>query len=1073
MLRKALLLVALLLSPVLAFGQVSEAGKPVKQVFDADITGITCFHSDTVYVLNGFVFVDSGEVLVIQPGTIVKSQPGTGANATALIVSRSGKLFAEGTETAPIIFTALADDVDNPTDLPDDASSKGLWGGVVLLGITDVSVAGDSSFIEGIPVATYGPRITYGPGTKYTGNDNDNSGVMRYVSIRYPGSVLAPNNEINGLTFGAVGRGTTIDHIEVYYSADDDYEWFGGTVNCYYLVGAFGDDDCFDTDEGYRGIRQFAFEIKDPRWGDRLTENDGGNANCFSCTPYARAVLTNATLIGQGATGSSGGTRDRMIWRDYAGAYVYNNVFTQVPKDFLEIEVKGGDAGIDGITSSTRWLPSGQGSLIDFGGTPQLDFVNNIFYAKGNAGPAIFGIYSTGDSTTTPLATARVRNDLFGVGRDTAATGKNQLINPLLTNISYTRTGTLDPRPTGGSPLVGTATALPAYAKVNGPVSSVSYRGAFEPGKPLWTDRWTALSFYGYTPSPTPFAVWSGVTQVGKPVKQIADSNITGITTFYRDTVYELNGFCFVDSGEALVIEPGTVVKGAPGTGANATALIVSRVGRLYALGSEDFPVVFTAEADDVDNPTDLPDIASSKGLWGGVVLLGRTNISVAGDSSFIEGIPVATYGPRITYGPGTKYNGNDNDNSGVMRYVSIRYPGSVLAPNNEINGLTFGAVGRATRIDHIEVFYSADDSYEWFGGTVNCRYLASGFDDDDCFDTDEGYRGVRQFAFEIKDPRWGDRLTENDGGNANCFSCTPYARAVLTNATLIGQGATGSSGGTRDRMIWRDYAGAYVYNNIFTEVPKDFLEIEVKGGDAGIDGITSSTRWLPSGQGSLVDFSGTPQLDFQKNFFYRAGNAGSTRQRIYSTGDSTTAPLATARVRGDVFTAGDTTIAGKNQTIDPNIRFIDWTRSQKLDPRVKATGPAATGSAAVPAYADPSGFVQSVPYRGAFNPNDPLDGTWIWRWSFLASGGFLGTNGVPPSCCVGVTGNVDGDPLEGIDISDLSALIDFLYISFTPPACMAEANTDGDIGGGVDISDLSALIDFLYISFTPTATCQ
>ncbi len=568
-----------------------------------------------------------------------------------------------------------------------------------------------------------------------------------------------------------------------------------------------------------------------------------------------------------------------------------------------------------------------------------------------------------------------------------------------------------------------------------------------------------------------PAFAFGQVSEAGKPVKQVFDADIVGAMTFHADTVYVLNGFVFVDSGEVLTVQSGTIIKGQPGTGANATALIVSRFGKLMAAGTQSAPIIFTALSDDVDNPTDLPDDASSKGLWGGVVLLGLSHISVAGDSNFVEGIPVATYGARIAYGPGSSYTGNDDDNSGVLQYVSIRYPGSVLAPNNEINGLTFGAVGRGTTIDHIEVFYSADDSYEWFGGTVNCRYLVSAFDDDDAFDTDEGYRGVRQFVFEIKDPRWGDRLTENDGGNANCFSCTPYARAVLANATMIGQGASGSSGGTRDRMTWRDYAGAYIYNNIFTEVPKDFLEIEVKGGDAGIDGITSSTRWLPSGQGSLVDFAGTPQFDFVKNFFFKAGNAGPTRQRIYATGDSTTAPLSTSRVRSDIFTAGDTTITGKNQVLDPEIQFIDWTRSQLLDPRVKTTGPAATGAAAVPAYADPSGFIQPVTYRGAFDPSQSLTSSWIWGWSFLSFGGFLNPTG--GGCCIANVGNVDNDPGDQVDIGDLTALINNLFITFEPIACVAEANCDGDPGNNIDIGDLTALINNLFITFDPLPACQ
>jgi hypothetical protein len=137
-----------------------------------------------------------------------------------------------------------------------------------------------------------------------TPDNNDNSGTLKYVRIEFGGYVYAPNNEINGLTFGAVGSGTTIDYVQVSYSNDDAFEWFGGAVNCKHLVSYRNLDDDFDTDNGYSGIVQFALAIRDPQISDNpsVSTSEGfesdNNATGSSVSPYTRAIFTNCTLIG-------------------------------------------------------------------------------------------------------------------------------------------------------------------------------------------------------------------------------------------------------------------------------------------------------------------------------------------------------------------------------------------------------------------------------------------------------------------------------------------------------------------------------------------------------------------------------------------------------------------------------------------------------------------------------------------------------------------------------------------------------------------------------------------------------
>ncbi len=225
---------------------VEETEVLVSQNISEDVT----WETGKVYILGGRIFILDGVTLKIESGVIVKGQAGTGANATALIVARGGKLMAEGTAEAPIIFTSVADEI-MPGEIASpnlDPDIDGLWGGVIVLGKAPISAPGDAaSFqIEGIP-----PSDTNG---LYGGDDpNDNSGVIKYISIRHGGSNIGEGNEINGLTLGGVGSGTVIENVEVVANQDDGIEWFGGTVNVTNAIIWNSGDDALDTDQAWAG----------------------------------------------------------------------------------------------------------------------------------------------------------------------------------------------------------------------------------------------------------------------------------------------------------------------------------------------------------------------------------------------------------------------------------------------------------------------------------------------------------------------------------------------------------------------------------------------------------------------------------------------------------------------------------------------------------------------------------------------------------------------------------------------------------------------------------------------------
>ena len=213
-------------------------------VNDKVISGIISqdmvWYSDTVYEMAGRVVVQ-GASLTIQPGTVIKSRDGQGSLATALIISRGARLYAEGTAQEPIVFTSIYDNGNNL-----DETDKGLWGGIVVLGGAHISSNDTAALIEGIPAnEVYG---SYG-GTKA----DDNSGILRYISIRHGGTLLGGGNELNGLTLGGVGNGTVIENIEVLGNLDDGIECFGGCVDITNaLVWAQG-DDAYDIDQAYAG----------------------------------------------------------------------------------------------------------------------------------------------------------------------------------------------------------------------------------------------------------------------------------------------------------------------------------------------------------------------------------------------------------------------------------------------------------------------------------------------------------------------------------------------------------------------------------------------------------------------------------------------------------------------------------------------------------------------------------------------------------------------------------------------------------------------------------------------------
>lgn len=307
------------------------AGGNTVNITDASLEANQTYNwtNDNTYILDGLVFLESGATLNIEAGTVIKgvSSPTNGDNTSSLIITRGAQIFAEGTSTQPIIFTAENDPLDGSLL----SSDCGQWGGVIILGAAQTYSDGNTEvLIEGLPSTE--TRGEYGGM-----NDGDNSGNFTYVSIRHSGVGIAPGDEIQGLTLGGVGSGTTIDYVEVYSSCDDGIEIFGGTADIRHISVAFATDDSYDFDLGWRGSGQYLFAIQLSGGGDaydKAGEWDGAKPD--DANLYSRPDLANMTLIGPGSSAS--GASNALVMRDGFGGSVYNSILVDYPGVGIEIE---------------------------------------------------------------------------------------------------------------------------------------------------------------------------------------------------------------------------------------------------------------------------------------------------------------------------------------------------------------------------------------------------------------------------------------------------------------------------------------------------------------------------------------------------------------------------------------------------------------------------------------------------------------------------------------------------------------------------------------------------------------
>ncbi len=351
-------------------------------------------------------------------------------------------------------------------------------------------------------------------------------------------------------------------------------------------------------------------------------------------------------------------------------------------------------------------------------------------------------------------------------------------------------------------------------------LDATAYRGAFAPAPTRqWTESWT-----NFDPQQTAY----GTPNV---MVNVADSIVSN-TTWTSNNVYQLNGLIYVSNNATLTIEPGTVIRGNAGN----ASLIVTRGAKLKAEGTQCNPIVFTSNQ----------ALGSrTPGAWGGVMILGKAKHNL-GINNIIEGLDLED--PRNYHG-GTE----DDDNSGILKYVRIEYSGFTLSANNEINGLTLGSVGTGTTLDYIQVTHGDDDAFECFGGSVNAKHLVAYKTKDDDFDTDNGYSGTVQYALGIKDPNVSDVSQsegfESDNSATGIAGQLPKTSAKFYNVTQIGGfrcASNADASGVAPTALFQHRRGARVRRNSDLKIINSILMNNWRGlfvDDAIVAGqLTQST---------------------------------------------------------------------------------------------------------------------------------------------------------------------------------------------------------------------------------------
>lgn len=561
----------------------------------------------------------------------------------------------------------------------------------------------------------------------YGGDEpTDSSGILKFVQVKYSGYEVIKDNELNGVTFAGVGSGTTVDYLQVHNSSDDGVEVFGGKVDLKHLVLTGNRDDSLDWTDGWTGRVQHVLIRHDKNNGEANRAIEGDNrADKFDATPLTMPVLSNVTIIG--------------------------NTFTSAAADSEGILLRAGSAGK--IYNTIVSGPKGMGECFE------IETAEGVANAGNGKTLMQNSIISCSEPFKSPKDAAG--NTLLNVQDWFLKQPGNSVQDPLLGGYM----------PAATSPALGKGYNM--QNNVDPWFDLTNYIGAFD-GASDWTKGWTFglhATNAALTSCPT------GTTEVASLTGKLnceIKGTLTSNVTLKVGADYVLNGKVTIGNDNAnsaiLTVEPGVRVYGKSA----ADYLVVARGSKLMAEGSPTAPIIFTSLQDVIGSGT-------RAGQWGGIVVLGNAPSNKCDQAATVCSIEAeGNAGPYGGYKP--------EDNSGVYKYLQVRYAGYEVIKDNELNGITFAGVGSGTVVDHIQVHKSLDDGVEVFGGTLSMKYVLLTSNEDDSLDWTDGWNGKVQFVLVKHDASNSivNRGIEADNQATN-FAATPLSEPTIANMTIIG----------------------------------------------------------------------------------------------------------------------------------------------------------------------------------------------------------------------------------------------------------------------------------------------
>ena len=691
-----------------------------------------------------------------------------------LVVNRGSKLIANGTRSKPIRFTHNTAIEGTVGEL-----ERGLWGGIVILGKAPINKC--SNDVRGTAACE---RVVEGSDALMGGaTPDDNSGKLNFVRVEYAGYEIFPGNELNGITFGGVGYGTEVDYVQVHNNQDDCVEFFGGTVNVKHLICTNAGDDNLDIDWGYQGKMQFVVVKQSSDTSDHVVESDNTNADSavgYLTEPRSRPMVANFTFLAQGAD-------EALKYKEGVSGIYINGIVV--------------NANSQNLIESTNLETIQDGAL-----TPKLQHHSIFMDSAGDTSPFKADTDSSGVTAAQLEASLKERATDLVLGTNTLVSGMF-LGDAEEAVVSAFNGSKVQAMCAVGPHSAGTPTELcPTYSSKEGRYivdtwfSATDYIGAFSPGSDIennWASGWTIGLF---TAPECPNGTLESEVLLGKKVCSLSGEVIEDIT-LVAGNYYKLDGKVAVgkDMGAdgtktggvsaKLSIEPGVTIFGESGN----DYLVVMRGSDIHAVGTSSAPIVMTGRQDILGEA----DIVNTRGLWGGLVILGQAPInkcsfSTAGSSSS-AGTRVNPCEKEVEGSSGDTMGGElPNDSSGSLKYVRVQYAGYEVFPGNELNGITFGGVGNGTVVDYIQVHNNQDDCVEFFGGTVDVKRLICTGAGDDNLDIDWGYQGRMQYVLVQQSNGVGDHVVESDNTNADAavaYLTEPRSNPIVSNFTFLSSG--------------------------------------------------------------------------------------------------------------------------------------------------------------------------------------------------------------------------------------------------------------------------------------------